>query len=145
MAPKVIQIWYGVALAMLASPASAEILYASDWQAKLYRLTHRNKQGNFDQNKNYAYLIHDYHMVRNAMTTGYARAFRFNDETIANGKAPLFCPPPRAKGGKVALSSGDINKYLSSLPIEYRKKTTMVDAMVGFVIAQYPCAASSKR
>ena len=122
-----------------AQPVSAQFLSVVDWQAKAFRVTHRDKDGNFTHDKNPAYLVADYRTVRRAMSTGYSRALRSNKAALAQGKPPLFCPP--ANGSP--LSSREINLYFNTLPLEYRTKTSMVDAMLGFAQQKYPCSSVS--
>jgi hypothetical protein len=127
-----------VTAGLTASPATARVLKIIDWQAAVVRVTHTDKRGNFDQDSNYAYLLYDYEAVSNAMAVGYDRALRSNALAISAGKAPLFCPPEK----RPELRSDEISSYFSTLPADYRKKTPVVDGLLGFAVHKFPCAGA---
>jgi hypothetical protein len=103
-------------------------------------VTHRNAKGQFDQDQNYPYMVRDYYSARAAMGTGYYRALQKNRDAAAAGK-PLFCPPAKDP----ELSSSEISAYFDTLPLDYRQKTAMIDAMLGFAIARFPCPGDPRR
>ena len=77
-------------------------------------------------------MMHDYYSARGAMSTGFDRAVRINKESTAGGKALFFVPP------EYQLKNDEISSYFDTLALEYRKKTAMVDAVLGFAIAKFP-------
>lgn len=124
---------------LFATPADARILTVVAWQAQVYRVTHRDAHGNFDGDANSAFLLNDYESAASAMSTGYSLAAQKNRQAQLAGK-PLFCPPTK----QPELNSGEVYSYFQTLPLDYRQKTAMVDAMLGFAIQKFPCPATAR-